>query len=162
MIFSTQSFPACRNGLPNALVLLACRKLYHDCCRTPCLLHNNRLQHNRRSGAASIQLLGSSRARNEAARERSAQMNIARTIDLGVEECDRSATTAARSACSKPASTHDWINTIQLYRFPLGLAVVAVHTGEFALSVAGKGEPGSMAGGFGQWLGQSWSEPPRQ
>jgi surface polysaccharide O-acyltransferase-like enzyme len=79
-------------------------------------------------------------------------MNIARTIDLGVEECDRSATTAARSACSKPASTHDWINTIQLYRFPLGLAVVAVHTGEFALSVAGKGEPGSMAGGFGQWL----------
>jgi surface polysaccharide O-acyltransferase-like enzyme len=79
-------------------------------------------------------------------------MNIAQTTETGVEACDRSATTAARFAGSKPAPAHDWINTVQLYRFPLGLAVVAVHSGEFALSYAGKGESGSIGGGYGQWL----------
>ena len=54
--------------------------------------------------------------------------------------------------CTGSASTQSWIDAVQLLRFPLGLAVVAVHAGEFVLN-SSKGSPQvPMSGTFGIWV----------
>lgn len=79
-------------------------------------------------------------------------MNIERTADGFGEDCRRAAAEAVCSSSDQASSAQAWIDTIQMYRFPLGLAVVAVHTGEFVLSQSGTQLSSGVDAGFGVWL----------
>lgn len=56
-----------------------------------------------------------------------------------------------RSSPAQVDPTGAWINGFQLYRFPLALAVVAVHSGQFVLARAAA-SPRAGGAGFGLWL----------
>ncbi len=64
---------------------------------------------------------------------------------------DRS--TAREKHPGNPAGSADaWLKALQLYRFPLALAVVAVHCGEFVLQQAAARSSAGAGGGLGLWI----------
>jgi surface polysaccharide O-acyltransferase-like enzyme len=58
----------------------------------------------------------------------------------------------ARPDRSQAGAADFWINTIQLYRFPLALAVVAVHSGQFVIYHSAGASSGGGSGGPSLWI----------
>ena len=79
-------------------------------------------------------------------------MNIEQTAENYDRDCDRVTAEMARFAPERISSAQAWINTIQLYRFPLGLAVVAVHSGEFVATLSRAKLSAGGGSNFGLWL----------
>jgi len=72
-------------------------------------------------------------------------------VDDRSENRDRLDAALIQSHSEQRSSIQAWINNIQLYRFPLALAVVAVHSGEFVATLS---RTASSGGGstVGLWL----------
>jgi len=84
--------------------------------------------------------------------EITATMNLEQTADHLARGCYPTPVAAARPERDQAGAVDAWINTIQLFRFPLALAVVAVHSGQFVLQQAAAGAPVGGKGGLGLWL----------
>ena len=84
--------------------------------------------------------------------KRTATMIVEQTVGDLAGVCHRTAAEAPRPARNQAGSADAWINAIQLYRFPLALAVVAVHSGQFVINPAAAAASGAGRGGLGLWM----------